>query len=115
LPDYLKSPGGQKFVREHLPILDDSQGYDQILTDNEVTISYDDQTPDNEGYMRQLPPDACGWSFSWKHGAIFIGQTNNLVALKAAALFVSLWLRGVSASLCRILMNGYIDHLERQP
>jgi hypothetical protein len=33
---------------------------------------------------------------------------------KAAALFVSLWLRGVSASFADKLMDGFITYLERQ-
>ena len=51
---------------------------------------------------------------AWKHGCMSIGQTTEVIARKAAAMFVSLWLRGVSASFADKLMDGYITFLERQ-
>ncbi len=45
---------------------------------------------------------------------IHIGRTTETIARKAAALFVLLWLRGVSASLADKLMDGFIIVLERQ-
>jgi len=80
------------------PTLDDwNWDYETILRENEVTVD--------------CPDD---WGFYWKHGCIHIGQTTEIIARKAAALFVSLWLRNVSASFCGKLMDGFICLLERQ-
>jgi hypothetical protein len=50
-----------------------------------------------------------GWSLSWDHGVIGIGLYGERdLAHKAAALFIELWLRGVSASFAVKLMEGYI-------
>jgi len=61
-----------------------------------------------------FPYDLCGWGFSSKHGCINIGQNTEIIARKAAALFVSLWLRGFSASFADKLMDEYIVYLQRQ-
>jgi hypothetical protein len=80
------------------PLLDDNNwDYETILRDNKVTVN--------------CPDD---WGFYWKHGCIHIGQTTEIIARKAAALFVSLWLRNISASFCDKLMDGFICFLERQ-
>ena len=121
LEDYLKSPGGMAFVRQMLPTLDDwvdgkpdAWDYEAVLSENHVTVEWDDKVVDSEGTISQAPPGLCGWAFSWKHGAIYIGQTTETIARKAAALFVELWKRGVSASFCDKLMDGFIVYLERQ-
>lgn len=54
------------------------------------------------------------WSLAWKHGCIYIGQTTEKIAREAAAVFVSLWLRRVSASFAEKLMTGYVMFLELQ-
>jgi hypothetical protein len=89
------------------PLLDDwvesrpdAWDYDAILREYEVSVEWRRAG----GY----------WWFSWKHGCIHIGQTTEIIARKAAALFVSLWLRNVSASFCDKLMDGFICYLERQ-
>jgi len=120
LPGYLKSPKAWDFVRKHIPLLDDwadrkpdAWDYEAVLKENEVTVAWCDQLVDGEGTTYPAEEFA-GWGFSWKHGAIHIGQTSKINARKAAALFVSLWLRGVSASFCDKLMGGYVCHLELQ-
>jgi hypothetical protein len=55
-----------------------------------------------------------GWGFYWKHGAIHIGQCSEQIARKAAALFVSLWLRGVSASFCDKITLSMVAFWELQ-
>lgn len=55
-----------------------------------------------------------GWGFYWKYGAIHIGRTTEIIARKAAALFVSLWLRGLSASFSDKIMSGMIWFWELQ-
>jgi len=73
----------------------DAWDYETILKEHEVTVEDDDS-----------------WSLSWKHGNILIGPTTEIFARKAAALFVSLWLRGISASFSTRLMDGYLIQLE---
>ncbi len=121
LVEYLESPGGLAVARELLPKLDDwrdghpdAWDYEAVLRENEVTVDWDDQLTSDGKTFEPAPPDLCGWDFSWKHGAIYIGQTSETNARKAAALFISLWLRNVSASFCDKLMDGYICFLERQ-
>jgi hypothetical protein len=113
LPDYLKSPKAWEFVRKLLPKLDDwvdghpdAWDYDAVLRDNGVVV-------DGNGNKHRAGEFA-GWSFHWKHGAIHIGRTTEIIARKAAALFVSLWLRGVSASFCDKIMSGMIWFWELQ-
>jgi hypothetical protein len=105
-----------------LPLLDDwvdghpdAWDYEAVLRDNEVLVEWCNQLTSDGETFTLAPPNLCGWGFYWKHGAIHIGQTlTPVIARKAAALFVSLWLRGVSASFCDKLMDGYIIFLERQ-
>jgi hypothetical protein len=52
-----------------------------------------------------------GWNLHWIHGTIRIGHVSEVYARKAAAMFVSLWLRGVSASFANKLMEGYLMRL----
>jgi hypothetical protein len=121
LPTYLGSPGGQEVLRKAIPLLDDWAGgkpngwdYGAVLRDNNVTVEWGDKLTSDGVTFTKAPPDLCGWGFYWRHGAIHIGQTTETIARKAAALFVSLWLRGVSASFCDKLMDGFIVFLERQ-
>lgn len=92
----------------------DAWDYEAVLHDNEVIVEWCDQMTSDGETFEPLPVSLCGWGFYWKHGAIHIGQTTETIARKAAALFVSLWQRGVSASFCDKLMDGFIIFLERQ-
>jgi hypothetical protein len=120
LEEYLKHAAGRENLRRLLPVLDDwkddkpnAWDYEAVLRDNEVTVEWCGTLVDGDG--REWPAgELAGWGFYWKHGAIHIGQTTEVIARKAAALFVSLWLRGVSASFCDKLMDGFIGFLERQ-
>lgn len=107
LPDYAKAPNAWEFIRKLIPHLDDwvdghpdAWDYKAVLRENEVTMYCD--------------PATVGWSLGWKHGTIGIGPTTGIIARKAAALFVSLWLRGVSASFADKIMDGFVTYLERQ-
>ena len=103
----------------HMPLLDDwidgkpGWDYEAVLRDNNVTVPWDDTVVDSDGNICPAGEFA-GWGLSWQHGVIYIGQTTEQIARQAAALFVSLWLRGVSASFCDKLMDGYMCYLERQ-
>jgi hypothetical protein len=85
----------------------DAWDYDAVLRDNGVVVA------DGNGNEHRAGEFA-DWGFCWKHGAIHIGRTTEIIARKAAALFVSLWLRGVSASFCDKIMSGMIWFWELQ-
>ena len=121
LANYLKSPNGMKFACKHIPVLDDwvdqhpdAWDYSKVLADNDVYVGWEDKMTSDGVTFEQAPPDVCGWGLCWKHGTIHIGPTTETIARKAAALFVSLWLRGISASFCDKLMAGYIWYLKLQ-
>jgi hypothetical protein len=120
LADYLKTPGGQAAAHQFLPVLDDwvegepdAWDYEAVLRDNNVTVEWSDTVVDGDG-KEYHEPEFAGWGLGWKNGGVFIGQTTEQIARKAAALFVSLWLRSVSASFADKLMDGFICFLERQ-
>jgi hypothetical protein len=89
----------------------DAWDYEAVLREHEVTVDWCGKLQDGEGNVFDASPDLCGWGFSWKYGCIHIGPYTEVHARKAAAMFVSLWLRHVSASLCDKLMDGYLKHL----
>ena len=107
-------------MKKCLPPLDDwkdgkpdAWDYEAVLKENGVTIEWCDELIDGNGNTRRACEFA-GWGFHWKHGGIHIGQTTEVIARKAAALFVSLWLRGVSASFCNKIMSAMIWFWESQ-
>ena len=63
-----------------------------------------------------------GWKLAWKYGYIgFDGlkQEDEAKARKAAALFIYLWTKGVSAGIAERCANGYVlvfdlDRVDRQ-
>ena len=127
LESYLKNPAGLAKFMSLLPrpALDDwhetslhryepGWDYEDVLRYNEVTVEWCHELVDGEGTVSEAPPDLCGWGLSWAHGAMHIGQTTEAIAREAAALFVSLWNLGVSASFADKLMDGYMTYLERQ-
>jgi len=115
------TPGPVNEPSRPLPLLDDwvdghpdAWDYDAVLRDNNVVVEYNDTVTDGWG-ITSPAGEWAGWSISWKHGVMFIGRVlNETIARKAAALFVSLWLRGVSVSFADKLMDGFILFLERQ-
>ncbi len=97
-----------------LPPLDDwadgkpyAWDYEAVLKDIGVSVDWCVELIDGNG-NRHRAGEFAGWGLCWKHGAIHIGQTSETIARKATALFVSLWLRGVSASFCDQIMAGMI-------
>jgi hypothetical protein len=102
-----------------MPLLDDwtngkpGWDYEAVLSDNSVVVEWWDTLFDGEG-NKTPAGEFTGWGLSWKQGSIHIGQTTETIARKAAAMFVSLWLRGVSASFADKLMAGFIWFLELQ-
>jgi hypothetical protein len=103
-----------------MPLLDDwvdghpdAWDYDAVLKENGVSVEWCDELVDGNGNTHRAGEFA-GWGFLWKHGCIHIGPTSEKIARKAAALFVSLWLRGVSASFCDKIMSSMIAFWELQ-
>jgi hypothetical protein len=92
----------------------DAWDYEAVLREHNVSVYWwADGTGDVQG--NESPAgNSSEWAFSWRFGFGSIGPTNETIARKAAALFVSLWLRGVSASFADKLMDGFICYLERQ-
>ena len=120
LPDYLRSPKAWEFVRGLLPPLDDRKDghldawdYEAVLKENGVTVEWCDTLVNGNGNEHRVGEFA-GWGFCWAHGAIHIGRTTEIIAGKTAALFVSLWLRGVSASFCDKIVSGMVWFWELQ-
>jgi len=122
LGEYLKSRAGQEFARSKMPLLDDwvdghpdAWDYEAVLRENEVTIEWSDSVVDCDGNVTKLECEWLhGWALCWKHGTMHIGNTSETVARKAGAMFVCLWLRGISASFADKLMDGFVVFLERQ-
>jgi hypothetical protein len=121
LEEFLKHPAGLERARQLMPPLNDWKDgqpngwdYEKVLTENGVIAECCDRLTSDGANFAPAPRDLCGWSFSWRHGTMHIRQCTKENARKAAALCVSLWLRGVSASFCDKLMDGYIRFLQRQ-
>lgn len=120
LEKYLQSPSGQKWARNKMPLFDDwvdgfpdSRDFNTVLLVYEVKVEWIDTIVDEYG-IKYPPEYRVGWLLSWKNGTMHIGDTTETIARKAAALFVSLWQRGVSASFANKLIDGFIVYLERQ-
>ncbi len=77
----------------------DAWDYEAVLREHEVIV-------EEHGWG--------GYELCWKQGFMHISTDNEVHAKKAAALFVELWLRGVSASFADKLMDGYLSYLETQ-
>ena len=71
----------------------DAWDYMAVLIDNKAEVNYEPEF---------------GWSVGWAHGCMGLGPTDYVTAHKAAALFVELWLRGVSASFADKIVQGFI-------
>jgi ribosomal protein L37E len=117
---YMRSPKALERIRKYLPLLDDwvngqpdAWTYEDVLRENNVTVEWCDTLVDGNG-NKTPAGDMASWSMAWKHGCMDIGPTTETIARKAAALFVALWLRGVSASFADKLADGFICYLERQ-
>lgn len=101
LEDYMKSPKGQDFVRQQLPKIDNwpEWDYEAVLRENKVKVV---RVGDN------------WYNLSWYHGYESINTNDEVIARQSAAIFVSLWLRGFSASFADNLAHGYAMWLELQ-
>jgi len=95
LADYMKSPGGQDFVRGLLTPVDDWENemwYEAVLKEHEATVE---------------KTDKYWWSLGWRHGTMGFNTDNEIRARKMAALFIELWMRGFSASFADHIVSGF--------
>ena len=106
LPTYVSNPKGLDFIRNHVPLLEDwvdgvpdAWDYEAVLIKHEAIVVVSE-------------PAEHGWTVVWRNGCMGIGANNEVHARKAAALFIELWLRGVSASFADKIMDGYLYYLE---
>jgi hypothetical protein len=86
-----------------MPVLDDwdenfpeGWDYESVLTEWDVTVHHEET----------------GWYLVWTHGVIGLGENTEPNARKLSALFVSLWIRAVSASFADKLVTGFAFYLD---
>ncbi len=68
---------------------------EEILSRNDVEVTWE------QGRCKS------GWSLSWKHGTVYIGPCTECKAKEAAAIFVILWSKGISAQMSVQLIIAY--------
>ncbi len=78
----------------------------EILAQNNVEVTWWDSVVDDYGIVKKEGA-VKGWGLSWKHGAIYIGPCLKHKAIEGAAIFVLLWLKGVSAQMATQLIIAY--------
>jgi hypothetical protein len=107
LDQYLRSPKGVQVIRDKMPKLEDwvdgkpdAWDYDAVLRRYDATVE------------RAVPVDH-GYNLFWKKGTMAVQTGDETHARKAAALFIELWLRGVSASFADKIMDGFLFYLEK--
>ena len=90
---------------------DHNWDYEAVLRKAGVTIEFE-QTTDGLAYFRGIlsansykKPNA---TLYWKQKSICIGCANYDAACRAAALYIELYQRGLSHSLCKKLVHGYL-------
>jgi hypothetical protein len=79
----------------------DSWDYEGVLASNEVNV---ERLEGRHGIR--------GFQLCWRKGFMHVPTDNEEHARKAAALFVELYLRGVSASFADKIMDGFLFYLE---
>lgn len=70
---------------------------EQILKEHYAKVEWWDTVVDNDG--NTSPSPIPGWGLSWSRGVIYIGPCSEEKAREAAAIFIHLWLKGVSAQM----------------
>jgi hypothetical protein len=83
---------------------------EEILKENDVEVNWSDKMIDGEGTVSTCPWGG-SWALIWKHGVIDlggIGEEYEEIARVGAALFVTLWLKGVPAHMADMLAGNYV-------
>lgn len=83
---------------------------EKILVENNVKVVWCDELINGENEIHK-DPFGGSWSLSWKHGVIclgWFGKEYEELARIGAALFVTLWLKGVPVYISERLAGDYI-------
>jgi len=83
---------------------------EEVLAENDVTVDWSDKLVNGEGEVHDDPWGG-SWALSWKHGVIglgWIGREYEEIVREGAAIFVTLWLKGVPAHMADRFAGDYI-------
>jgi hypothetical protein len=85
--------------------------YKAVLCQNDVVIEFDAGSYFDGGAIITPPlSEAPGWVMYWYSNWMVMGRQADLdTVCKGAALYIELYNRGISASLCEKLVRGYLD------
>lgn len=95
----------------NIPVFDDDN-YEDILKAADATVEYSDEFADGHGKVTNIP-EWGHWSLCWKYGFIgfdSITKDDEVTAKKAAALFIYLWSKGVTASVADKASEAYVQY-----
>ncbi len=106
LPEYVKNLGGQDFIHNLMPNVDDWKDGKCDVWDYEAVLKEHDATVEQS--------DEYWWSLCWRHGTMGFNTDNEVHARKMAALFIELWMRGFAASFADHIVSGFSMWLELQ-
>jgi len=76
---------------------------EKVLRDNNAKVEWGDQIVDTGGNTRTSPHP--GYCLIWEQGFIHIGACSKSKARESAAIFVHLWLNGITAQMAGNNMN----------
>lgn len=97
----ISGPKGLDYLRGIMPKLDNwpEWDYEAVLRKNDVEV---------------VRAGDYWYTLGWRHGSESINADDEVIARQSAAIFVSLWLRGFSASFADNMAHGYAMWLELQ-
>jgi hypothetical protein len=90
------------------PRLDDNWDYKAILCKHGAVIDFEEDMFIFERGNLSIRKEPLV-TLNWNHKSVCIGRMGFDGALRAAALYIELYNRGISASLCEKLMRGYFN------
>lgn len=83
---------------------------EEVLRDNNVTVEWSDVVVNGDG-VESPNPWGGEWSLCWDHGFMGLGvfgKQYEEIARIGAALFVTLWLKGVPTHIASRLVGDYV-------
>jgi len=83
---------------------------EEVLKENDVTVEWGDEVVDGYGNISKDPWGG-SWSLCWKQGFIHLGTFGKgyeEIARVGAAIFVTLWLKGVPAHMADRFAGDYV-------
>ena len=108
-----KQLGSAKDKPMNIPDFNDDN-YEEILKAADATVEYSDEFVDGHNNVSHIP-EFGHWSLMWKYGLIgfesmSIKKEDEIVARKAAALFIYLWNKGVAADIADRAAEAYVQY-----